>query len=36
MTKNFSNSFYQEILKKIKNEIVRGRKTVEESYRYFF
>jgi len=33
MTRNLSNSFYQEILKKIKNEIVRGRRTIEESYR---
>jgi len=33
MTKNLANHSYQEVLKKIKNEIVRGRRTVEESYR---
>jgi len=33
MTKNIANHSYQEILKKIKDEIVRGRRTVEESYR---
>ena len=31
--KKFSNSGYHIILKNIKNEIVRGRRTVEESYR---
>ncbi|MDP8266775.1 MAG: DUF1016 N-terminal domain-containing protein [Candidatus Aceula meridiana] len=33
MRKNLSNSFYQEVLKKIKNEIVQGRRAIEESYR---
>jgi len=33
MTKTLSNSFYQTILRKIKDEIVRGRRTIEESYR---
>ncbi|MDD3375248.1 MAG: thermonuclease family protein [Candidatus Omnitrophica bacterium] len=33
MTKTLSSHFYQTILKKIKDEIVRGRKTIEESYR---
>ena len=33
MNKNLANHSYQEVLKKIKNEIVRGRRTVEESYR---
>jgi len=33
MPQTLSNSFYQTILKKIKEEIVRGKRTIEESYR---
>jgi len=32
MTKNLSSGLYKEILKKIKNEIVRGRRIIEQSY----